>query len=453
MPRQLALFIYILIVIYLFWIDRKNNEGISKAIWIPFLWMFPSATQEYSFWLSYLFGIGSSSENLIEGNAYDRLIQIVLMAAAAYILVKRKVNWNTILWENIWIWLYFLFGLLSCLWSDYPFVSFKRLIKAIGNVMILLVILSENLPYETLFVIVKRIAFLVIPLSVLSIKYYPSLGRRYNYQGIPMLRGICRTKNTLGQICLIVGTFFCWKLVIDRWKGMKHPLDPPFSAYLIIFSMTAWLFYMADSATSLTCMFLAVGIFMVARLPTVSINPPRIIFIVFGIFILYGIMESLFNLTDTIIVMLGRRPDLTTRVPMWDDLLGMVKNPIIGFGYESFWLGDRREFMVEEWGIASQAHNGYLEMYLNMGLIGVLFLATWLISGLKKIMQYIAIDYPNGVLRFCLFVIIAVYNWTEATFYGNTNMWLLFFFAIMDPLNDTKPNTQTLSEHDIKPIS
>ncbi|MFO7674352.1 MAG: O-antigen ligase family protein, partial [Lutibacter sp.] len=203
----------------------------------------------------------------------------------------------------------------------------------------------------------------------------------------------------------------------------------------------------------LICMFLAAGIIMVARLPVVSIKPLRIIFIFFGTMILYGIMESLFNLTDTIIVMLGRRPDLTTRVPMWDDLLGMVKNPIIGFGYESFWLGARRDYIIEEWGIASQAHNGYLEMYLNMGLIGVLFLMTWLISGLKKIMRYLAIDYPNGVLRFCLVVIIAIYNWAEATFFGTTNMWLLFFLAIMDPLNNTKPNTQTPSEHDIKTIS
>ena len=43
-----------------------------------------------------------------------------------------------------------------------------------------------------------------------------------------------------------------------------------------------------------------------------------------------------------------------------------VLNPIIGFGYESFWLGDRLQYMAEHWGITSQAHNGYLEMYLNM---------------------------------------------------------------------------------------
>jgi O-antigen ligase len=149
------------------------------------------------------------------------------------------------------------------------------------------------------------------------------------------------------------------------------------------------------------------------------------------IFIL-GIMELAFDVKDNIVSMLGRRSDLTTRVPMWEDLLLMVKNPIIGFGYESFWLGDRLIYMVNKWGIKNQAHNGYLEMYLNMGLIGVFFIVGWIVSGLRKVYRYLDIDYSAAVLRFCFIVIVTIYNWTEATFYGNNNMWSLFFFGVMD---------------------
>lgn len=449
MPRQLALFFYVLIVIYLFWMDRKKNEGVSKAIWIPFLWMLPSAARDYSFWFSYFLGIGSSSE-VLEGNSLDRAIQIILMIAAVYVLSKRNISRNMIFRENIWIWLFFLFGATSLLWSDYPFVSFKRLIKSIGGLMMVMVILSEKLPYEALWVLIKRIAFLVIPLSVLSIKYYPEIGRRF-HMGEPMYRGISGTKNSLGQTCLIVGIFLSWKLLLSFLKGKKQVEFIHFSVFFILIPLTVWLFYMADSATSLICMLIASGIFILAGSPSVSAIPRRIIFITFGIIILYGILDMLFNVKDSIVLMLGRRHDLTTRVPMWEDLLDMVKNPIIGFGYESFWLGDRLTYIFETWGIGSQAHNGYIEMYLNLGLVGIIFLVLWFISGLKKIMRYIEIDYFGGVLRFCLILVIALYNYAEATFFGAQNMWLLFFIAIMDPLKHFETNTQTPPDHDIKP--
>jgi O-antigen ligase len=169
--------------------------------------------------------------------------------------------------------------------------------------------------------------------------------------------------------------------------------------------------------------------------------------------VLFGIMELAFDMKDTMIAMLGRRPDLTTRVPMWEDLLSMVRNPLLGFGYESFWLGDRLIYMENKWGIKQQAHNGYLEMYLNMGLIGVFFIVGWIVSGLRKGNRYLDIDYPAAVLRLCFIVIVAVYNWTEATFYGNTNMWLLFFFGVMDMGRGTNKNMPSLTAYGDKGLS
>jgi hypothetical protein len=77
-------------------------------------------------------------------------------------------------------------------------------------------------------------------------------------------------------------------------------------------------------------------------------------------------------------------------------------------------------------------------MYLNMGLIGVFFIVGWIVSGLRKVNRYLDIDYPAAVLRLCFIVIVAVYNWTEATFIGNNTMWLLFFFAVMDMVRGDK---------------
>lgn len=431
MPPQLALLIYILLILYLFWMDRNKNEGVSRAIWIPFIWMLPSASHEFSFWISYFFNIGSSSGSIIEGNPYDRVVQTVLIAAGVIVLIKRRLNWNVLFTQNGWIWLYFIFGAISFFWSDYPFVSLKRWIKAMGNVIMVLVILTEERPYEAIGVILRWLAFLLLPLSVLLIKYYPDLGRSY-HMGQPMYRGVTCGKNGLGQICMLFSIYFSWNLLLNRREGVESGRRLHFSIYLIILPMIAWLLYTANSATSLACTVVAVGLFVVARQPAVAREPRRILTLCIACVVLFGIMEFFFDVKDTIITMLGRRPDLTTRVPMWEDLLGMVKNPIVGCGYESFWLGDRRQYMYENWKITGQAHNGYLEMYLNLGLIGLFFLVGWILSGLRKVSRYLVIDYPAAMLRLCFIAVVVLYNWTEAQFYGNTNMWLLFFLGVMD---------------------
>ena len=430
MLSLLALLICILLISYLFWMDRKNNEGVSSAIWVPFIWMFLSSSRYVSQWLN-LGTPNISADAILEGSPIDRAVFILLIIAGVLILRQRRINWNAFFTQNAWIWLYFVFGVVSFLWSDYPFVSFKRWIKAQGNVIMVLVILTEQRPYEAVGVILRRLAFLLLPLSVLFIKYYPHLGRAY-HMGQPMFTGVANGKNGLGKICLLSAIYFSWNILISRSEGNASEQRLHYSIYLIILPMITWLFYMANSATSLACTIVAICLFAVCRQPVMVSKPQRILHFGIACIALFGIMELAFGVKDTIISMLGRRPDLTTRVPMWEDLLSMVRNPIVGFGYESFWLGARRQYMADNWGIAGQAHNGYLDMYLNLGLMGLFFVLSWIVSGLKKVQRYFYIDYPAAMLRLCFIIIVTLFNYTEATFFGASSMWMLLFLAVMN---------------------
>ena len=79
--------------------------------------------------------------------------------------------------------------------------------------------------------------------------------------------------------------------------------------------------------------------------------------------VVFGILEATLGVCDRFVGMLGRDPTLTTRTPMWHGLIEMMKHPLIGEGFESFWLGDR---LVAVWMMVKntlhQAHNGYLEV-------------------------------------------------------------------------------------------
>ena len=301
MPSQLALLICILLILYLFWRDRKKTEGVSSAIWIPFIWMMFAGSREFSFWIHYWFNIGSYSGSILEGNPYDRALYSILIAAGVIVLIRRRLNWKEVFTQNTWIWLYFIFGALSILWSDFPVVSFKRWIKALGNVIMVLVILTEERPYEAIGVILRRLAFLLLPLSVLFIKYYPELGRVYRHDGLGMFTGVAGQKNGLGQLCLLSGIYFSWNLLFNRREEMELGQRLHYSIYLIILPMIVWLFYKANSATSLACIVVAVCLFVVGRHPTMVREPRRILALGIACVALFGIMEFAFDVKDTII--------------------------------------------------------------------------------------------------------------------------------------------------------
>lgn len=428
MPPIIATLICILLILYLFWMDRKKIEGVSKAIWIPFIWMFFAGSREFSLWLEL-----RSAGSITEGNAYDRAIYTLLLAAGVIVLMRRRLKWQEIFSQNAWVWLYFVFGVLSFFWSDYPFVSFKRWIKAFGNVVMVLIILTEERPYEAFGAIIRRFAFLLLPLSVLFIKYYPNLGKTYHFSsGMPMYTGVASGKTGLGQICLLSGIYFTWNLLFNRWEKIELDRKLHFSIYFIILLIIAWLLYMANTRTSLVCLLVAICLLLIGRQPVMALKPRRILTFCITCVVLYGIMDLAFDVERTIITMLGRRPDLTTRVPMWDDLLSMAKDPIFGFGFEGFWLGARRQIMIERWSIGMNAHNGYLEMYLNLGLIGLCFILGWTVSGLMKVWNQLVVEYPTALLRLSFIVVILLFNWTEATFYGASCMWMIFLLGIID---------------------
>jgi len=58
-------------------------------------------------------------------------------------------------------------------------------------------------------------------------------------------------------------------------------------------------------------------------------------------FCLYLILAFGFNINGELAGAVGRDPTLTDRTTIWSSLLNMRTNPVVGTGYESFWLGPR----------------------------------------------------------------------------------------------------------------
>jgi len=89
MPRQLAILVFTLFVIWLWRGDAKSRPKMSKPLWIPFVWLLSLGSHPLSWWLAFFFGIGSTGGSNLEGNPINRAFYAILILSAIVIVVRR----------------------------------------------------------------------------------------------------------------------------------------------------------------------------------------------------------------------------------------------------------------------------------------------------------------------------------------------------------------------------
>jgi exopolysaccharide production protein ExoQ len=458
LPPSVALLLTIAFVSFLFRRDIRERPNVTGALWIPLLWMLLTCSRPLTQWLSILHvpvGAASSSE---EGSPLDACVYLALMAAGIYVLFKRQVTLSEVFRNNGWLVAFLLYCLISILWSDLPLVALKRWIKVLGHPIMALIVLTEPDFTEALTRLIKRGAYVIVPISILLIKYYPEVARKYDqFTGTAMNTGIAGGKNFLGADCLIVGSFFFWHLLqtwrTERSLARRHELLL-IGGFLL---MTLWLFREAHSATSEACIVIAILVmFLLGRR---VVNKRQITIYVLVTIITLAILQLAFGISGYVIELLNRNPTLTDRTVLWANLMKVKINPIIGVGFESFWMGDRLEQAHGDFKFQpNEAHNGYLETYLNLGLIGLFILMAVLIATFFKIRRAILTDFQLGRFRFGFLAAVVLYNWTEASFRALHPIWFPFYLIAMEyprlqwmtnePLFEEESETELVYLHD-----
>lgn len=428
MPPSLALLIWLVLLLGLLRSDPAKEPGTSLALWVPLIWMFIVGSRLPSFWLGSQFE--ESSQALEEGNPINRTIFFVLIVLAIGILVSRSFKWGNFFRRNLTLVAFVSFALVSVLWSDFPLVSFKRWVRDLGHYLIILVALSDPHPLEAFRTLLRRLGYLMLPLSILLIKYYPQMGMQYNgWTGTAEFVGAATSKNTLGVECLVAGIFFFWD-TMTRWPYRKERRTKRIILVNIVFiTMTLWLLHVSDSATSRVCLAIGCLVILATHTKAFTRHPTFLKVLIPAFFCLYLILAFGFDMIGDLAREVGRDPTLTTRTLIWKTLLNMHTNPVVGTGYESFWLGSRLQTVWQtSVGEIAEAHNGFLEVYLNLGIIGVTLLIGFLISSYRAICRTFTTDSDLGSLRLALWTIMPFYNMTEAAFKYHL-MWVTFLLG------------------------
>lgn len=433
MAPRIALIICLLCICGAFYFDRHKQSNVSHAIWFPIIWIMIAASRMVSYWITP--GVSFDDPSAMqEGSSLDRNIFIILIIIGSIVLFSRKVEWKIVLQRNKWIFIFMLFALYSIAWSEFPIISLKRWIKALGNIIMVLIIVTEEDPIAAISVIIRRMAYVLIPLSIILIKYFPELGRFYHsMSGQLFITGVTTNKNALGSLCLITGLYAFWELFKSQSVPSLHKTwDLRINIILIV--MILWLLVKSNSATSLASFFFGIIILSAVKFPPIRVNISHIGFYLVFSALLFTLFESSFNISSLIIQSLGKDSTLTDRTIIWQDALAFSGNTILGLGYDSFWLGKRLDYFWDSyWWHPTEVHNGYIETFLELGMIGMIILFGFLFSTFKKISEELSMHFEYGLFSLIIFMVSLIFNYTESAFKGLHLIWIMLLLISFKP--------------------
>jgi exopolysaccharide production protein ExoQ len=135
---------------------------------------------------------------------------------------------------------------------------------------------------------------------------------------------------------------------------------------------------------------------------------------------------------------LGRGSGLTGRTDIWGCAVAAANNRVIGTGFESFWNANAPKVATCLSGLGFtdmsnlvSAHNGYLEVYLDIGLVGLCLIVLVLISGYRRADEAFRRDRDLGGLILAYIVTGVFYNITEAGFRLMSASWIFMLLALV----------------------
>lgn len=371
-----------------------------------------------------------------EGSLLDQIFLSSVFLLALIALAKRRLSWSNVLKDNPWFFLLIFYIGISALWSDYSMSTFKSWIRLVGLIICAMVIMSETEPWQALATVFRRTAYILVPFSVLLIKYFPSYGISYGrWSGGRMPTGVCIHKNELGLLCIVSAFFLIWDLLRKRRFKSIITDKKRTIADIVITMITLYLMKGADtnvySATAIGS--LIVGLCTMIGLSKLRSRSEFInsYFIVVGIII--AIMLVAFNFMEWSPMalwanFLGRNEDLTGRLEIWTEAFKIAPLwSVLGTGFGAFW---GQPFTIEAID-QTTGHNGYIEMYIELGIVGILLLAMFLLQFWRRLIVEVKHNFDQGMLGICLFIMSIVYNYGESNFLNvKSILWTALIFML-----------------------
>jgi exopolysaccharide production protein ExoQ len=365
------------------------------------------------------------------GNLYNQLILPAAFGAVCILVYAYRVPVRVLSAAMLPMTPLLLVIAFSITWSAYPELTFRRASHEIVEATTLALLACCFTSANAVLVIFFRAFLIVGCLDLLSSVIFPnaltSLG----------LAGIHGHKNVAGQFFFAAIPVYFLGTLYTQICGKR---------WIALFALLCGIgmLILSESKTSLGATVFGFACVLIVRglsQRDFSARAPWLLVCALGL--ICTIIAFVVWPSDELLEKLVGDPTLTGRDGIWNYAISKFdENPMGGAGYGAIWqIGAQIQPELKEMGIFllfNEAHNGYLEIAAQLGIIGTLCLVIFLGTTLLNTLWYwVKVEkhsfYGAGALSIYLFSGLALSNITESLYFqaGIGSFGILIFMAAL----------------------
>jgi O-antigen ligase len=316
------------------------------------------------------------------------------------------------------------YALFSCLWSYYPEATFRRAFALALTTTFAFYLVLRFTPRELLQLVAWAL-FLGAALSLVLVILYP--GSMIHHDALAgSWRGSFGHKNRLGRMMTLAVVIFTL-LLIERggksnwfnWAGLA------LCGFMLAMSQsrTAWI------TTMVLLMFIPILRFLRgARLP-MSLRVGSLLVLGFAV-VMAGTHFMVVGLEA-----LGRDMTFSGRTTIWTHAIHAgMEHSMLGAGFRSFWTPEGASYVYARlWGVIGNGHNGYLDVWLELGFIGLGIFLVMFFTGLSRAYsRLIRSDDIAGLFYALIMIYALIYSFTEKFLLEQSELtWMLIMVTLI----------------------
>ncbi|MGA7523669.1 MAG: O-antigen ligase [Acidobacteriaceae bacterium] len=322
-----------------------------------------------------------------------------------------------------WLALLAVLAIASTLWSLDPLLTLRRSIPfALAGLFG--VYFAARFPQARQLAIL-RLTMVVLALATVAIVLFvPAIGLDRSPGHAADWQGIFTQKNACGRIMVLAtaGVLFGERFALGRLASL--------TLFMLVLIMSgsrgAWIIEAA-------LLFL----WLLVRFARRSSPRVRLVLGVAAPAIALSLAGSALALYPRVAPTLDRDPTLSGRTVIWAQVLhSIVQRPFLGYGYEAFWHGMQGPSLQIDSAVhfvVVHAHNGFLEIALELGTAGLLL---FLLTGIRAARQLWPLWIRGSIERIAfplaVLFLIGLYDLDENTLLlYNGLFWILCVAALV----------------------
>jgi len=320
-----------------------------------------------------------------------------------------------------WLVLLALLAIVSALWSIDPELSFRRGVALLATTM-MGVYLAARFDWLTALRLLGAVWFVLMSASFIAGLVAPGFARMSEVH-VGAWMGGWSEKNALGGHAARAS----FLLLFLAWRDLRYR-----KWWIAGATVALALVMLSRSATALLGAVLGLGVLFAAWW---MLKGKRwsLALVWSGVTFVGLIVLAYLTMPDVVLGLLGKDETLTGRTDIWASLGEAIeKKPVLGYGYLAFWgLDSEPRYWLEravDWN-APSGHNGWLDLAISLGVVGVAIYAIDLAITLWRAGR-LSLASPAGVFALGFLAQFMLFAMSESIIVAqNSILWATYSFV------------------------